>query len=246
MRRVRCSPILPPRSPTGRTASTASGSAAVIGNMPSAPPRRRPRCGDWSITRIDAAHLPGIRAARAHAREVAWAAGAAPDPGEWLHLDVDATITIDHSDNKETRPRPGRRPGVITRCWCFWTAPRSPAGKHWPGCCDRAMRAATPPPTTSPSSAGRWNRCRGLPANPDDPGGPQILVRSDSAGATHAFADACRGRRGGFLLRLRRRHPGAGRGEVLNTAQTAGIRRSTPTAASATAPGSPRPPHWSI
>jgi Transposase DDE domain group 1 len=27
--------------------------------------------------------------------------GAAPDHDGWLHLDVDATITIDHSDNKE-------------------------------------------------------------------------------------------------------------------------------------------------
>jgi len=37
----------------------------------------------WRLVdeRIDAAHLPGIRAARAHAREQAWAAGAAP---EWL------------------------------------------------------------------------------------------------------------------------------------------------------------------
>ena len=57
----------------------------------------------WRLVdqRIDAAHLPGVRAARAHAREEAWAAGAAPEPGGWLHLDVDATITIDHSDNKE-------------------------------------------------------------------------------------------------------------------------------------------------
>ena len=57
----------------------------------------------WRLVdaRIDAAHLPGIRTARAHARERAWAAGAAPAPGGWLHLDVDATITIDHSDNKE-------------------------------------------------------------------------------------------------------------------------------------------------
>ena len=31
----------------------------------------------------------------------AWAAGAAPDPGDWLHVDIDATITIDHSDRKE-------------------------------------------------------------------------------------------------------------------------------------------------
>jgi hypothetical protein len=51
--------------------------------------------------RIDATHLRRIRAARAYAREQAWAAGAAPDHDGWLHLDVDATITIDHSDNKE-------------------------------------------------------------------------------------------------------------------------------------------------
>lgn len=56
------------------------------------------RCVD---ERIDAAHLPGIRAARAHARAQAWAAGAAPDHNGWLHLDVDATICLDHSDNKE-------------------------------------------------------------------------------------------------------------------------------------------------
>ena len=56
------------------------------------------RCVD---ERIDAAHLPAIRAARSHARARAWAAGAAPDHDGWLHLDVDATITIDHSDNKE-------------------------------------------------------------------------------------------------------------------------------------------------
>ena len=57
----------------------------------------------WRLVdaRVDAAHLPGIRAARAHARAAAWAAGAAPAEGQWLHLDVDATITIDHSDNKQ-------------------------------------------------------------------------------------------------------------------------------------------------
>lgn len=31
----------------------------------------------------------------------AWAAGANPAPGGWLHIDIDATLTIDHSDNKE-------------------------------------------------------------------------------------------------------------------------------------------------
>lgn len=49
----------------------------------------------WRLVdeRIDTTRLPAIRAARAHARERAWAAGAAPDHDGWLHLDVDATIT---------------------------------------------------------------------------------------------------------------------------------------------------------
>src|SRR4029077_10909132 len=56
------------------------------------------RCVD---ERIGAARLPAIRAARARARERAWAAGAAPAHDGWLHIDVDATITVDHSDNTE-------------------------------------------------------------------------------------------------------------------------------------------------
>lgn len=51
--------------------------------------------------RVDAAHLTGVKQARAVAREVAWAAGAAPPAGVELVMDVDATITIDHSDRKE-------------------------------------------------------------------------------------------------------------------------------------------------
>ena len=42
--------------------------------------------------RIDAAHLPGVRAARAAARAAAWAVGAAPTTGGWLHIDIDATL----------------------------------------------------------------------------------------------------------------------------------------------------------
>src|SRR6478752_10480506 len=71
---------------------------AVIGDASSAPPPRLPRFGGWSMR-----PLPGIRAARAHAWARAWAAGAAPGAGQWLHLDVDATITIDHPTTSRTR-----------------------------------------------------------------------------------------------------------------------------------------------
>ena len=56
----------------------------------------------WRLVdaRIDAAHLPKIRDARAAARAAAWAAGAAPTRGRPLYIDIDATLVIDHSDNK--------------------------------------------------------------------------------------------------------------------------------------------------
>src|SRR5690606_22312846 len=52
----------------------------------------------WRLVdeRIDAAH----RAARAAPRAAAWDAGAAPADQDWLHIDLDATLVIDHSDNK--------------------------------------------------------------------------------------------------------------------------------------------------
>ncbi|GAT15911.1 transposase, IS4 family protein, partial [Mycolicibacterium thermoresistibile] len=56
----------------------------------------------WRLVdeRIDAAHLPAVRAARAAARAAAWDAAAAPADQDWLHIDLDATLVIDHSDNK--------------------------------------------------------------------------------------------------------------------------------------------------
>src|SRR4029079_13185672 len=56
----------------------------------------------WRLVdeRIDAARLPRIRAARAYARERAWAAGAAPAREGWLHIDVDATVAAAQSHHK--------------------------------------------------------------------------------------------------------------------------------------------------
>jgi hypothetical protein len=42
----------------------------------------------WRVLdRVDAEHLPAVRAARAAARQAAWAAGAGPDLGEELRID---------------------------------------------------------------------------------------------------------------------------------------------------------------
>ncbi len=179
----------------------------------------------WRLvdSRVDAKHLPGIRAARAHAREQAWAAGAAPEPGQWLILDVDATITIDHS----------------------WTAPTSPEAKHWPGCCAPATPGPTLPLITSPCCGGRFSRCRratgppprmlagsrfwcaaippGLPTPSPRPAGPTGWDSPSATPWTSGYATPPKP----------------------SPRVTAGIRRSNPAATCARAPGSPRPPTWS-
>jgi Transposase DDE domain group 1 len=52
------------------------------------------------LDRVDAVHLPKVAAARAVARERAWAAGAGPDLTGLLQIDFDATITIAHSEKE--------------------------------------------------------------------------------------------------------------------------------------------------
>jgi hypothetical protein len=55
------------------------------------------------VDKVDGAYLPLVRAARGRARAVAWAGGAGPDlaaTGGWLHIDIDATIVIAHSDKE--------------------------------------------------------------------------------------------------------------------------------------------------
>ena len=51
-----------------------------------------------AVERIDDAHLARLQAVRAAARERAWAAGAGPDVSHGLTIDIDATITIAHSE----------------------------------------------------------------------------------------------------------------------------------------------------
>ena len=51
-----------------------------------------------AVARVDEAHLVRLRAVRAAARDRAWAAGAGPDIAAGLTIDLDATITVAHSE----------------------------------------------------------------------------------------------------------------------------------------------------
>jgi hypothetical protein len=71
-----------------------------------------------AVDRVDDAHLSELRAVRATARERAWAAGAGPDVSAGLVIDLDATITIAHSERmmpyvRETRTPVSRRTSMI-------------------------------------------------------------------------------------------------------------------------------------
>lgn len=157
----------------------------------------------WRLVdeRIDAAHLPRIRAARAHARAQAWAAGAAPDHEGWLHLDVDATITVDHSDNKENAAATWKKTFGHHPLLVFLDRPDIAAGEALAG----LLRAGNAGSNTAADHITVLGQAlASLPPSyrpgPDNPDAPQVLIRSDSAGATHGFAAACRKSGVGFSL----------------------------------------------
>ena len=157
----------------------------------------------WRLVdeRIDAAHLPAIRMARAHAREQAWAGGAAPDHDGWLHLDVDATITIDHSDNKENAAATWKKTFGFHPLLVFLDRPDIAAGEALAGLLRPGNAGSNT--TTDHITVLGW-ALQALPASyrpgPDNPRAPQVLIRSDSAGATYGFAAACRVAHVGFSL----------------------------------------------
>jgi hypothetical protein len=72
----------------------------------------------WRLVdeRIDAARLPRIRAARAHARERAWAAGLPrPTMAGCTSMSMPPSPSIIPTPRR-TRPRPGSTPSAFTRC----------------------------------------------------------------------------------------------------------------------------------
>jgi hypothetical protein len=200
--------------------------------------------------RIDAAHLSGVKTARATARAAAWAAGAAPKADETLVMDVDASISLDYSDRKENAAATWKHTFGFHSLLVFADRTEIASGEALAG-------------KLRPGNAGSNTTCdhievltealASIPQNfrprPGDPDSPSVLIRSDSAGATYGFAKFCREVGVGFSFGFAVREPVRDALGLLAdaawlaclTASTCGTRRSTPTAPSGTAPGSPRP-----
>ena len=158
----------------------------------------------WRLVdqRIDAAHLPRVRAARAAARAAAWTAGAAPAAGDWLHIDIDATLVIDHSDNKDNAAPTWKKTFGHHPLLAFLDRPQIAGGEPlagllWAGNAgsNTAADHITVLEQALSSLPVAW---RPDPVDSDDTDAARVLVRCDSAGATHGFADACRGAGVGF------------------------------------------------
>ena len=153
----------------------------------------------WRVLdRVDPAHLGLVAAARAAARERAWAAGAGPDLSDWLVIDVDATITIAHSE-KENAAKTWKKTFGFHPLLAFLDRPEVSGGEALAG----KLRAGNAGSNTAADHIAVLEQAlAALPAHarprPGEADSPKLLVRSDSAGATHAFAAVCRKREVGF------------------------------------------------
>lgn len=151
-------------------------------------------------------------------RARAWAAGAAPDHEGWLHRDVDSTITIDHSDNKEDAAATWKTTFGFHPLLVFLDRPDIAGGEAL-ACLLRKGSAGS---NTTADHISVLDQALAALApqyrpGPENSGARKILIRSDSAGATYGFAAACRQAGVGFSLGTAIDAPIRDATEVLNT-----------------------------
>ena len=138
------------------------------------------------------AHLPLMRAGRAAARAAAWSAGAGPDLTQELCLDIDATIVIAHSDKEDAAPTWKHTFGFHPLT-CWLDRPEIASGEALAG----IVRPGNAGSNTAADHIEVLDLAlEALPAHarpsPGEHTSPRLVVRSDSAGASHAFAAHCR------------------------------------------------------
>ncbi|MGH3181509.1 MAG: IS1380 family transposase [Streptosporangiaceae bacterium] len=155
----------------------------------------------WRVLdRVSEDHLCALRAGRAAARTAAWAAGAGPDLGRELYLDLDATVLIAHSEKEDARPTWKHTFGFHPLV-CYLDRPEIASGEALAG----IVRPGNAGSNTAADHVTVLDMAlASLPEaarpRPGDPDGPRLVVRADAAGATHAFAAHCRAVGVGFSM----------------------------------------------
>jgi Transposase DDE domain group 1 len=169
---------------------------------------------------IDARLVERVRAARAAARARVWDAGARP---ESITLNIDATLVAAHAEKELAAGNYKHGYGFHPIC-CYLDET------------GEALAAILRPGNAGSNTAEDHFSVLGLALEqlPAEDLQREILVRADIGGATHAFTADCRDANIRFSV-------GYELGETVRHASTSqkprGYRRSTPTAATVTAPG---------
>ena len=150
------------------------------------------------VERVDERHLARLQDARAAARERAWAAGAGPGLKAGLTIDIDATITIAHSE-KENAASTWKKTFGFHPLLAYLDRPDISGGEGLAG----ILRPGNAGSNTTAdhirilemSLAALPEYARPVPGKKRS---PKVLIRTDSAGATYGFAAACREAACGF------------------------------------------------
>jgi hypothetical protein len=164
--------------------------AALFGPVASHPTSYR------VLDRVGAVQLDALRAARSDARARVWAAGGGPDLSDasGVIMDVDASLLTAHSEKQGAAATYkhgfGFHPLLV-----FLDRPDVSGGEALAG----LLRPGNAGSNTAADHITVLDLALAqLPEHarptPGVPGGPQVLIRADSAGATHAFMKACRER----------------------------------------------------
>lgn len=144
--------------------------------------------------------LRGLAAARASARERAWAAGAGPD-GEVLTIDIDATIVTTKADKQDAAATYKRTYGHHPLLAMAGDCGEVLAGMLRPGNAG-ANTAADHVAVLGDAIAAlppQWRDGHGLGDDPED-AAKELIVRADAGGTSHWLVDECRDRNIGFSL----------------------------------------------
>lgn len=164
--------------------------AALFGPVASHPTAYR------VLDRVGTVQLAALQAARADARARVWAAGGGPDltDAAGLIMDVDASLLTAHSE-KEGAAATYKHGFGFHPLLVFLDRPDVCGGE--------ALAAVLRPGNAGSNTAADHLTVLDLALaqlpesarpTPGVPGGPQVLIRADSAGATHAFMAGCRER----------------------------------------------------
>ena len=181
--------------------ATALSDVAALRNQPAIAGKVASDPTVWrTFDAVGPTELRGITAARADARELAWAAGAGPD-GEFLVIDLDATIVTTKADKADAAPTYKRTYGHHPLLAMAGDCGEVLAGMLRPGNAgsNTALDHVMVLGAAVDALPGDWQAGHHSGDHPHDCA-KELVVRADAGGTTHWLTEECRDRNIAFSL----------------------------------------------